>query len=390
MLKCRASMMPDFVHPKHNRTIRMLFNDLLSDRQNEEPPMLKVLPFPKCPFPNVPADYGIAPVPPTLGHWVVASTGSNGDSLPHKTYIMSTLNATPDSFSDGSVHNTLPSALKFVIDSVASGAHIIDIGGYSTRPRAEFVSVGEEIDRVVPIIRAIRAHSSEDVRDILISVDTFRWEVAAAAVNAGANCINDVHAFTGPDYPLVQASAEHLLGMREVARRLCVPVVVMHSRGDAGSNQKYDEYGGDLVRAVQIELGEKVEAIVGGRGGVRRWLVVVDPGFGFSKPVAAQYAMLRNVASVTANEHENRLAGYPLLMGTSRKSFLGAVSARPDPDGAYQGRDTSPRERVWATAATVAWGVHQGVNVVRVHDVLAMRDVVAATAEIQNASSHGP
>jgi dihydroneopterin aldolase/2-amino-4-hydroxy-6-hydroxymethyldihydropteridine diphosphokinase/dihydropteroate synthase len=297
---------------------------------------------------------------------------------------MATLNATPDSFSDGSVNNTLSAALSYSMASVQAGADIIDIGGYSTRPGAAFVSPEEECQRVVPIIQAIRSHEDQDICSTLISIDTFRWEVAEAAVLAGANCINDVYSFMGPEYPLTQASAEHLLKMREVAHKLAVPVILMHSRGDAGSNKDYNQYKGGVQEGVQVELAEKVEAIVRGKGGVRRWFVIVDPGIGFSKTVEANCVLLREARSMTANTRGNLLAGYPQLIGSSRKSFLGAILERPDADKTYWGRKTQPKERGWATAATVACAVQQGASVVRVHDVREMRDVVTVASAIWN------
>jgi len=297
---------------------------------------------------------------------------------------MATLNATPDSFSDGSLNNTLPAALSYSVTSVHAGADIIDIGGYSTRPGATFVSPEEECKRVVPIIQAIRSHGDRDVRSALISVDTFRWEVAESAVLAGANCINDVYSFTGPDYPFTQASAEHLLRMREVAHKLAVPIILMHSRGDAGSNKDYSQYKGGVQEGVRIELGEKVEAIVKGKGGVRRWFVIVDPGIGFSKTVEANCTLLREASSMTANIHGNPLAGYPQLIGSSRKSFLGAILERLDADRTHLNRKTEPKERDWATAGSVACAVQQGASVVRVHNVQDMRDVVAVASAIWN------
>ena len=112
----------------------------------------------------------------------------------------------------------------------------------------------------------------------------------------------------------------------------------------------------------------------------------MDPGFGFSKPVDAQYTLLRNIASITADDRGNYLAGYPLLVGTSKKSFLGALLKRSDSEGTYKGRQTSPQERGWATAATVACAVQQGASVVRVHDVPEMRDVVAVASAIWSSS----
>jgi dihydroneopterin aldolase/2-amino-4-hydroxy-6-hydroxymethyldihydropteridine diphosphokinase/dihydropteroate synthase len=297
---------------------------------------------------------------------------------------MATLNVTPDSFSDGSDYTTLSAALNYAASSATAGADIIDVGGYSTRPGAAYVSRDEETSRVVPVIAAIRAsplNTTTGKNAPLISVDTFRPYIAHAAVLAGANCINDVHAFTGPDYPPTAASAwGYLAGMKEISRGLGVPVILMHSRGDAGANKDYSNYD-TATQGVAKELADKVEAIVRGPGGVRRWLVMVDPGIGFSKSLEDNLQVLRNSASITADVRTengvwNPLRGYPLLIGASRKSFLGTILSQPDEDGAYQGRKTTPKERGWATAAAVTCAVQQGAAVLRVHDVPELGDVV--------------
>jgi dihydroneopterin aldolase/2-amino-4-hydroxy-6-hydroxymethyldihydropteridine diphosphokinase/dihydropteroate synthase len=305
---------------------------------------------------------------------------------------MATLNATPDSFSDGSLHNSLPAAISYVSASVSAGADIIDIGGYSTRPGAAFVSSTEENSRILPIIRALRSFQSGSealtkVNEVLISVDTFRAEVAETGILAGANCINDVYAFTGPEYPLNRASAEHLLAMRRVARDLAVPVVLMHSRGDAGSNKNYESYnhvrGAAVLEGIRVELGEKVNAIVKGKNGIRRWFVIVDPGIGFSKSQQDNLEILRHASQITRmSEKTNLLSGYPLLIGPSRKSFLGAILAQADERGSYKGRTTEAKERGWATAATVACAVQQEADVIRAHDVLEMGDVVRVSSAL--------
>jgi dihydroneopterin aldolase / 2-amino-4-hydroxy-6-hydroxymethyldihydropteridine diphosphokinase / dihydropteroate synthase len=311
---------------------------------------------------------------------------------------MATLNATPDSFSDGSDHNTIDTALTYARTSVSGGADIIDIGGYSTRPGAAHVTSQEEIDRVVPVVQAIRGLNGQTgandgteptrlehkTKEALISVDTFRWDVARAAVLAGANCINDVYAFMGPAWPLDSSSAAHFLEMRKVARELAVPVIMMHSRGDAGSNKDYSIYHGTsaespIIVAVRAELGQRVDAAVRGPGGLRRWLVIVDPGVGFSKSLDDNLELLRSASALTRStgrQNVNPLAGYPQLIGASRKSFLGAILAQPDNEGAYEGRPTKAKERDWATAAAVSCAVQQGAAVVRVHDVLELGDVV--------------
>ena len=340
-------MIPDYIHPVHHKSLRSLLNNLKIPLN--EPQMHKVIPFPRLPLSTgTTSPYKcIPPVPETLTYWTYPATShpptfthtdNSHDKLnvhhPKRktTYLMSTLNATPDSFSDGSVNNTLPAALSYARESVSAGAAIVDIGGYSTRPGAAFVGVQEEIDRVVPIVQAIRlaastdmeggAEESEKLRHILISVDTFRWEVAEAAVRAGANCINDVYAFTGPEYFLevegedgVRRAEEYLEGMKRVAREYATPCVLMHSRGDAGQNKGYKAmYGyaglrGAVVEGVRVELGQKVDKVVRGRGGVRRWLVVVDPGVGFSKTVEGNLEVLRDAKMIV----EDVLVGQGLL-----------------------------------------------------------------------------
>ena len=339
-------MIPDYIHPVHHKSLRSLLNSLKIPPN--EPQMHKVIPFPRLPLSTgTTSPYKcIPPVPETLTYWTYPATShppafthtdSHGKLTVHHpkrktTYLMSTLNATPDSFSDGSVNNTLPTALSYVRESVSAGAAIVDIGGYSTRPGAAFVGVQEEIDRVVPIVQAIRLAASTDkeggaeesakLRHILISVDTFRWEVAEAAVRAGANCINDVYAFTGPEYFLeveseeaVRRAEEYLEGMKRVAREYATPCVLMHSRGDAGQNKGYKAmYGyaglrGAVVEGVRVELGQKVDKVVMGRGGVRRWLVVVDPGVGFSKTVEGNLEVLRDAKMIV----EDVLVGQGLL-----------------------------------------------------------------------------
>jgi dihydroneopterin aldolase / 2-amino-4-hydroxy-6-hydroxymethyldihydropteridine diphosphokinase / dihydropteroate synthase len=369
--------MPSFIHPVLQRPINALLEDLITNNLPDNAwPMKKVIPFPRYPCPKTSSP---AP-PPTAADWVLPLPQAN----PRSTRIMATLNATPDSFSDGSINNSISGALSYTTKSVAGGADIVDIGGYSTRPGAEYVSPEEEISRVVPIIEALRNHIGSEgaeakVKDILISVDTFRYNVAKAAVLAGANCINDVYAFTGPEYPLTPASWAHLAQMRQVARDLAIPVILMHSRGDAGNNKDYSSYGtGGVLEGIRVELGKKVDAIVKGPGGIRRWLVIIDPGIGFSKTLEDNLQILRHASSLTAFRQgtRNPLYGFPQLIGASKKSFLGLILAQPDRQGTYEGRQTDPKERGWATAAAVACAIQQGAAVVRVHDALEMGDVV--------------
>jgi dihydroneopterin aldolase/2-amino-4-hydroxy-6-hydroxymethyldihydropteridine diphosphokinase/dihydropteroate synthase len=391
-----CSMVPDFVHPVLHKPIREMLSDVLRASPAGSPAMIKVMPFPAYPrsADRAPPVTSVPDVPQTLTHWTFPPSGPavpHGQvSIPRYTRLMATLNVTPDSFSDGSDHTALPAALAYAASSARAGAHIIDVGGYSTRPGAAHVSPEDEIARVVPVIEGIRAlrSSTSDAGDMLVSVDTFRPHVARAAILAGANCINDVYAFTGPDYPRTSSSSPlaYFAGMRGTAREFAVPVILMHSRGDAGANKDYSRYG-SVVDGVVQELGEKVEAIVRGPGGVRRWLVMIDPGIGFSKSVDDNLKVLRNSASITAEARTvdggwNTLRGYPQLIGASRKSFLGNILSQPDKSGTYEARQTTPKERGWATTAAVASAVKQGAAVVRVHDVLEMGDVVRAANAI--------
>ncbi|KAH9990247.1 Dihydropteroate synthase [Russula compacta] len=399
VLRPLYDMVPDFVHPVFRKPIHEMLSDVLKASPADSPAMIKVMPFPTYPHTlgHAPPVAHVPNIPHTQAYWKFPHTGHA--SPPRHTRLMATLNVTPDSFSDGSDHITLAAAFDYATSSIAAGADIVDVGGYSTRPGAAYVSPSEETSRVVPVIAALRAarvqppnNNDPDTtttttarkkeRDVpLISVDTFRPNVARAAILAGANCINDVHAFTGPDYPPTASSAStYLAEMKKTARELAVPVILMHSRGDAGANKDYSRYV-SVVQGVAQELGEKVEAIVRGPGGVRRWLVMVDPGIGFSKSLEANLQVLRDSASITANERTangvwNPLRGYPQLVGVSRKSFLGAILSQPDDDGTYQGRKTTPKERGWATAAAVTCAVQQGTAVVRIHDVLELGDVV--------------
>jgi dihydroneopterin aldolase / 2-amino-4-hydroxy-6-hydroxymethyldihydropteridine diphosphokinase / dihydropteroate synthase len=350
--------------------------------------MVKVMPFPDTSSTDIPVPACKA-VHQTASRWTFAPSSSYIPSknvpMPHKTRIMATLNATPDSFSDGSTHNTIKTALAYTAASVSAGADIVDIGGCSTRPGASFVSAEEESARVIPIIEAIRASNEASARNVLISVDTFRASVAHSAIIAGANCINDVHAFTGTDYPLTHNSGKALRDMRIVAREHAVPVILMHSRGAADKNKDYGGFD-SAIDAVAHELGEKVDAIVRGPRGVRRWLVLVDPGIGFSKTVSGNVELLRHASDLKSDTLTdgmlNPLRGLPQLVGASRKSFLGRILAESDHGNGHKGRDVEPKERDWATAAAIAAAVQQGVEVVRLHNVLELRDVVSVANRI--------
>jgi dihydroneopterin aldolase/2-amino-4-hydroxy-6-hydroxymethyldihydropteridine diphosphokinase/dihydropteroate synthase len=406
--------MPEWIHPIAKRSIRSQLNILMHAKSADEPLMYKALPFPSARA-HAHTEFNAIVVPSTAQYWKYPLVGACGVNI-GPTHLMATLNATPDSFSDGSAHETVNAALSYVEESVVAGAHIIDVGGYSTRPGAAFVSPEEEIGRVVPIIQAVRSKSTSTpastseseselgaaIGDVLISVDTFRPEVAKAAVLAGANCINDVYAFVGPQYPLDEDSIRHFVDLRRLARELAVPVILMHSRGDAGQNKDYTAYQhanaknvngeaetGSVIEAIKNELGQRVEAAVRGPGGLRRWQIIVDPGVGFSKTLEGNLEVLRHASRITSDsflvlrprettqeKKENPLFGFPQLIGASRKSFLGAILEREDSSNKYEGRATQPKERSFATAAAVVAAVQQGALITRVHDVLEMGDVV--------------
>ncbi|KAK2460030.1 hypothetical protein APHAL10511_007953 [Amanita phalloides] len=417
VLRPLNDMIPDYEHPILKKSVKSLLSGLTI--ATDTFPMRKVIPFPRYPFRPMPmAEFPAShpepiQVPPTLTYWThphrnVDRTSSSGTSR-GKTHPMAIINVTPDSFSDGSQHNTVTAALAHALSCAAAGANILDIGGYSTRPGADFVSAEQEISRIKPVIEAVRQESKdselhgkdktlEDVRnlaDVIISVDTFRPEVAEAAILSGASCINDVYAFTGPVWwkggefskQLVDEADESLKKMKRVAKKYSVPVILMHSRGDAGTNKNYNAYsyaGEAVVEGVRVELGEKIERIVTGKGGLRRWLVIADVGIGFSKSVEGNLELLRSAAKVMADvsvglepRKRNPLAGFPQLVGASRKSFLGALL-----EEGKHGRKTEPKERAWATAAAVACSIQQEALLVRVHDIEQMMDVVRVSDAI--------
>lgn len=247
-----------------------------------------------------------------------------------RTFVMGILNVTPDSFSgDGLIGtgNATDAALAQARQIVREGADLLDIGGESTRPGHEPVTAEDEAARVLPVIRAVRAA----LPDTPISIDTTKPDVAEAAIDAGADMVNDVWA-TGPSAGDVAA----------VAARRYVPLVVMHNRSEPVYGDVVEEVIGDLRTAVERAV----------RLGVAPEDVIVDPGIGFGKTADHNVTLLRDLASL-------RVLGRPILLGTSRKSTLGRIL------------DLPPEERLEATLATTALGVAAGVDMVRVHDAQA-------------------
>jgi len=256
--------------------------------------------------------------------------------LGRKTYIMGIVNVTPDSFSDGGQHATVDEAVCHAKRLVDEGADIIDIGGESTRPGADPVPLEEEIRRVIPVVERLAGELA-----VPISVDTYKAEVAEAAVAAGAHMINDISALR----------LDERLG--EVIARAGVPVVLMHMKGvprNMQENPRYDSVIGEILGFLRDAVARAQSC------GIRRENIVIDPGIGFGKTAAHNLEILRRLG-------EFRSLGLPLLVGTSRKSFIGKVLNLP------------VDQRAEGTAATVALAVASGADIVRVHDVRYMARV---------------
>jgi dihydropteroate synthase len=254
-----------------------------------------------------------------------------------RTLVMGVLNVTPDSFSDGGRYENFEAACVRAIAVAAEGADIVDIGGESTRPGAEAVSLEEELGRTVPVIESVAGEIA-----VPISIDTCKAEVARRALDAGASIVNDISGL-GFDPDMIPLVAER-----------GVPVVIMHMQGtprDMQKNPVYDDVVGDITRFLRTRAGLAIEA------GVEREKIIVDPGIGFGKTLEHNLEIVRRL-------DEFRSLGYPVLLGTSRKRFIGAVLDRP------------ADERLLGSAATVAFSVARGVDIVRVHDVKEMLEVV--------------
>ncbi len=247
--------------------------------------------------------------------------------------IMGILNVTPDSFSDGGHYADIASAVEQARQMIEQGVDIIDIGGESTRPGSEPVSAEEQIQRVVPVIMAIRQELSPS---IAISIDTTLSAVADAALDAGATLINDISA-----------------GLQDkkifsVAAKRNVPIILMHIKGQPKTMQQ-EPYYEDVVSEVLTHLRVQIELALA--AGVKKHNIAIDPGIGFGKRKQDNLDLLAHLDKFVAT-------GYPVLLGTSRKRFMGGICAV-----------TEPMELVTATAVTTALGVMQGVQMFRVHDV---------------------
>jgi dihydropteroate synthase len=246
--------------------------------------------------------------------------------IQNETIVMGILNVTPDSFSDGGRYNEIELAIQHAKKLIADGAKIIDIGGESTRPGAAIVDEDEELRRVVPIIKAL----SKEI-DVPISIDTYKSEVAKQAVEAGATIINDVW------------GAKKDPKIAEVAAAYNVPICLMHNRTDENYYSLMSDLVCDLVESINIAK----------RAGVKDDMIILDPGVGFAKSAGQNLEVLNQMEQIKALD-------YPVLLGTSRKRFIGEVLG------------TEVHERMEGTGATVCLGITKGCEIVRVHDVLAI------------------
>lgn len=251
--------------------------------------------------------------------------GNKDFEIGKRTYIMGILNVTPDSFSDGGQYNDIDLAIKRAEKMIEDGVDIIDIGGESTRPTHTPVEEEEELKRVVPIIKALR-----EKFDIPISIDTYKSKVAEEAIKAGANLINDVWGFKKDK------------NMAKVASKYEVPCCIMHNRNDK-------DYGNDIIETMKKDMEECINIAL--EAGVKKENIILDPGIGFAKDYNQNLEVLDRL-----DEFCNM--GYPVLLGTSRKSVIGnTLNLKTD-------------ERLEGTLATTTLGIIKGCDFVRVHDVL--------------------
>jgi len=273
--------------------------------------------------------------------------------LGERTLVMGVLNVTPDSFSDGGNFLQPESAIEHAFAIERAGADLLDIGGESTRPGSVETSASEELDRILPVLEGLRGRLK-----IPISVDTRRTSVAELAIRAGAKLVNDVSGLRSDPR------------IAEVAARHRVPLILMHMRGEPRTMQAAG-FARDVMKDVNRGLRESVR--VARKAGVGKSQIILDPGIGFGKSFAQNYELLQKFS---------RLAklGYPLLVGTSRKGFLGATLAR-------DGKPASPEERIWGTAATVTASILNGAHIVRVHDVAEMVQVARVADCLLNPKS---
>jgi len=259
--------------------------------------------------------------------------------------VMGILNVTPDSFSDGTGELSIERVIDRAHRMVEDGADMLDIGGESTRPGADPVSLQEEMDRVLPVVEALHG------LQIPLSVDTFKPEVMRAALQSGADMINDIRALRAP-------------GALEVVRGSSCGLCIMHMQGEPRTMQLNPHYD-DVVADVRDFLAERVQVMMA--SGIARERIVLDPGFGFGKTVGQNYLMLRRLDQMQVED-------FPWLLGFSRKSMLGHIVGR------------EPRERLAASLAAALYGLEKGGHILRVHDVAETVDAVKIWRTIKDES----
>ena len=256
--------------------------------------------------------------------------------------LMGILNVTPDSFSDGGQYDSKAAAIGHARDMIQNGADIIDIGGESTRPGAEFVPADLEIERTIPVIRNILRQSA-----VPVSIDTRKGKVARAALTAGASMVNDVSA--------LNYDAE----LSEIIADIGVPVCLMHAQGDPKSMQDRPEYE-DVLLDVYEYLAGRIDAAVS--AGIARSNIIIDPGIGFGKTLDHNLALLRGLSLFHS-------LGCVIILGASRKRFIGILGKEPE-----------PRSRVPGSIAVALAGIAQGVQITRIHDIAQTRQALTLWA----------
>lgn len=269
--------------------------------------------------------------------WAAWSLRDRSFQWGQRTYLMGILNVTPDSFSDGGCFHDLDAAVAQAQKLADAGMDILDIGGQSTRPQAEDLSLQDELARVVPVIKAIRK-----VSDIPLSVDTTKAAVAEAAIAAGADVVNDI------------SGATYDSEMLSTVARLGVPIILMHIRGTPQTMQQLTDYA-DLSGEIVAFLRSRIDAAVA--AGIPRHRIAIDPGLGFAKTGPQNLELLKDLSGFQP-------LGCPILIGPSRKSFIGAILDQPD-----------PTQRVWGTSAVCCAAIAAGADMLRVHDGPQMYDV---------------
>ncbi|CAI5739750.1 unnamed protein product [Peronospora destructor] len=305
-----CDLAPDLLHPVLKHSMQHLYDTLKEGERRYVAPVL-MLPVDKS-----------APWP-----------------LESKTFVMGIVNITPDSFSDGAELKSTASAVEKALEMERASVDIIDIGGESSRPGAEPVTEEEELRRVLPVIRSIREKSK-----IAISIDTTKAKVARQAVDAGANVVNDISAGLNDG------------AMLSTVAMLRVPIVLMHMRGTPKTMTGLKEYENVVAEVAEV-MSRRVEAAEA--AGIFRWNIIVDPGIGFAKAQFLNLKLLRKLSVFKKLCH-----GLPLLVGPSRKGFIGEICKRPE-----------PKDRAWGTAATCCAAIEQGADILRVHDGAEMVDV---------------